>query len=746
MSPLRIAILAAVATGGVAALSWEILWQLAATLALGLSALGTALTLAATMGGMAIGSLGMGRWLRGGRSVARPLRAYAALEATIGLWGLVILPAFAAVGDVDAAIYRMAPPLAPFTHAFSILVVLGPPTIAMGATVPVFQLVARSYRLPVSVLYGLNTAGAFAGVLLVSFVVLPALGVTRTSWLVAGLNLTLAAVLLAVPRPGVAVSEPEPSPAAANGGSLWLPGLVVFGTGLVTFGLEVAWFRALRTAFWSTTDSFAIILASVLGPLALGAHAAAWLYRRGVGPGATLAAAAAAILLATPLVERMDLFATSQGSYGTTMAWWLVLSIVILGPAMLLLGVALPWYLEAHRDPHRSGRLYALNTAGAVAGSLLAAWWWLPSLGFAPTAWLLGVAVALLALLVNPGRMRFVAAVAGAAALVVAMTATSSPGRHRAYREEGFGGKKVLAIHEGPDTTTSVVETPRGLRWLMIDGFLATVQTPKADYMQWMGRLPMLLHPDPKRGLVICFGTGKTAWSVLDEGPEALDVVDVSEAVLRMAPLFPSNHGVLEDPRTDPIVMDGRAWLRRSDHRYDVITLEPMPPNFAGVNNLYSREFYETAAARLTPGGVVAQWLPFHLVTPHHSKSIAATFLEVFPDALLWVDPVSSTGILLGRTASEGAPLGTTWPGFAREPGLGARPLDPAQVRAQTRLGSAQLVSYAAHGTVITDDNQLLAFGDIRPGEGTTEAARQRGRWNRQEVRTYSGAPRSPTR
>ena len=156
-----------------------------------------------------------------------------------------------------------------------------------------------------------------------------------------------------------------------------------------------------------------------------------------------------------------------------------------------------------------------------------------------------------------------------------------------------------------------------------------------------MGSLPMLLHPDPERALVICFGTGQTANALRQENPEELDIVDLNRAVFDMAPFFDINEDVLNDPRVSAIVMDGRAWLRRTDRLYDVITLEPMPPNFAGVNSLYSREFYEIMADRLRPNGVVAQWLPFHLVTVHHATSVVATFRAVFPDAVLWIDPVT---------------------------------------------------------------------------------------------------------
>jgi hypothetical protein len=247
-------------------------------------------------------------------------------------------------------------------------------------------------------------------------------------------------------------------------------------------------------------------------------------------------------------------------------------------------------------------------------------------------------------------------------------------------------------------------------RALVIDGFVATAEDmPAVSYMEWMGRLPMLLHPEPKRALVICFGTGQTANAVRQEDPERLDVVELNPAVLRMAPHFHSNQGVLDDARVRAIVMDGRAWLRRSRERYDVVTLEPMPPHFAGVNSLYSREFYEIVASRLAPGGIVAQWVPFHLLPPFHAASIAATFQAVFPDAFLWRGLGSS--ILVGRREPVGTPLGSEWPGLSRA-GTG-RPDSAADADRRVLLDSTQLARWAARGAIITDDNQLLAYGSI---------------------------------
>jgi SAM-dependent methyltransferase len=232
--------------------------------------------------------------------------------------------------------------------------------------------------------------------------------------------------------------------------------------------------------------------------------------------------------------------------------------------------------------------------------------------------------------------------------------------------------------------------------------------------MYWMGALPARLHPDPQRALVICFGTGQTANALRQHVRGGVDVVEISRAVLAMAPHFGANQGVLDDPRVRAIAMDGRAWLRRSEQRYDVITLEPMPPNFAGVNSLYSKEFYEIVARRLEPGGVVAQWLPLHLVDPQHAVSIAATFVDVFPDAVLWVDPVGGTSILAGRRAGAAEAIGRIWPGPSNVPAN--RKLDDEAIRRSLLLDGASLAEYARAGTLVTDDNQMLQFSQLRAG------------------------------
>jgi predicted membrane-bound spermidine synthase len=687
-----------------------VLWQIRASLALGASAPATAITLAAAMGGMAAGSFLAGRWLRG-RRLAWPLRSYGALELAIGIAGICMPAGFRLLERADVVLYAQAPGLAALGRALGVALLIGPATLAMGASIPVFARVCGAHGTSLAALYGINTLGAAAGVLLNAFVLVPWLGLAASGWLVASLNAAVFAATRALERrPQAAPAPPREAPARLPPAGA---SALVFATGFATFALEVAWFRGLRGAFQSSTDSFAIMLFAVLLALGAGARLVPWLRRLGTPPGMLLSAAAVAILLATPFVERMDLLVAGAEGYADRIARRSLLALATLGAPMLLLGTVLPWLLEEYRRRGGAGWLYATNTLGSVLGSLLATWVFLPTLGFAHTAWAIGAGVALLAAALR-SRGWGIGLCAGAAALAVAVLGTEHLGRERILGTSAWAPLEVIAFEEGAEATAAVVEGQvsegGSARALVIDGFIATGEDmPSTSYMAWMGRLPMLLHADPKRALVICFGTGQTAHAVRQEQPERLDVVELNPAVLRMAPLFHSNQGVLDDARVRAIVMDGRAWLRRSRELYDVVTLEPMPPHFAGVNSLYSREFYEIVASRLAPGGVVAQWVPFHLLPPFHAASVAATFQSAFPDALLWHGPGSA--ILLGRREPGAPALGWEWPGLLRT--AAGRPESTPQVGERVLLDSTQLARFAGRGAIITDDNQLLAYGSI---------------------------------
>ena len=198
-------------------------------------------------------------------------------------------------GPEGGALY----PALRFATSFALLLV---PTALMGATLPVLtKFVVRRLSdvgIGVGLLYGLNTLGAVAGVVLITFFLMEALGLETSTYAVAAVNFTVAAVAWLIDRrlPVAAAQATEaaapqrradstPAPA----GSPVLPGyllaVVMAGFGLSGFaalGYEVAWLRLLIVTFQANTHyDFSIILIAFLLGISLGSFACSRYLRRG---------------------------------------------------------------------------------------------------------------------------------------------------------------------------------------------------------------------------------------------------------------------------------------------------------------------------------------------------------------------------------------------------------------------------------------------------------------------------------
>ncbi|MBP7865817.1 MAG: fused MFS/spermidine synthase [Acidobacteria bacterium] len=631
--------------------------------------------LAVYMGGLALGAAAFGRLVDRSRA---PLRLYALLELAIGLYAL-LLPVLASwAGPVYVALARSVPEspalLLVLRATYGAVLVL-PPTILMGGTLPVLARFVgrceRTFGRELGTLYGANLVGACLGSLAAAFLLIPALGLrgATVSAVLANLGIGLAALAWnARDRGPAAVTEtagggaPVARPPADRLRALLTA--TAFVSGFTSLGYEVLWTRVLLFAFTSTLQAFALILATFLAGLALGSGLFALVERRGprlrllsaaLSFGGLLALVMVPLSLRATEIVRWFAAGASSGPGAVTAGMALAAGLVILLPATLM-GFVFPMVSRLLTPDLRHagkgiGRAYMVNTVGAVLGSLATGFVLIPllglkgalvtlaavqaAMGWALLPWAEGRAAARrLALLSGLGLL---AGVAGAAVLL------RGPNPF-----DPVPGRDVVAHRDGVSASVSVVRNERGGKSLRIDGFEAASSDAVGAYMGMMTHIPMLLHPDPRAVLVICFGTGTTAGAGLRYPGARVDVVDIDANVLAMAGHFREvNGGVAESPRARLVVDDGRNYLLTTLRRYDVITSEPMPPVFAGVTNLYSREYYELARRRLKPGGLLVQWLPFHLVSASEAWSILGTVQAVFPETTLWVHGL--TGIIVAR-------------------------------------------------------------------------------------------------
>ena len=232
------------------------------------------------------------------------------------------------------------------------------------------------------------------------------------------------------------------------------------------------------------------------------------------------------------------------------------------------------------------------------------------------------------------------------------------------------------------------------------------------SYMRLMAHFPLLAHPNPKRALLICFGVGTTAAAIANHGTiDTIDTVDLNHNVFRTAPEFDYSHGgVQNDPRLRMINDDGRDFLNRTDRRYDLITSEPPPPMTAGVYRLYSREYYKAALDHLTDDGLMSQWLPVYQMPLAAEKLAVATFLDVFPHALMFqgfdrdlILVGSKAPIDLDRIEQRFAESGRVVADLRR-----LRISSPAQLRARVGMLDTDLRAKFRSSRVLSDQHNDL--------------------------------------
>jgi spermidine synthase len=297
-----------------------------------------------------------------------------------------------------------------------------------------------------------------------------------------------------------------------------------------------------------------------------------------------------------------------------------------------------------------AGRLYFWNTAGGILGALAAGFWLIPALNvqnalFATISLSAASGAALVAWSARAPRLRFglPALAAGALALMWGSFAgTRLPEKVLLEWLNRSPDSKTRFLFYADDPEASVA-VPSPARRLIINGVGVTGYT---NATKMMAHIPLLLHRDPKRVLIICFGMGTTYRSVLSHRVD-VEVVDLVPSVFETFRYFyPDAAARLADPRARRFVDDGRNHLLRSRGGYDVIIVDPSPPLYAaGTVNLYSRDFFQLARSRLRPGGILSVWLPEY--PEPDFKMVMKSFAGALPETQFWLGTAQRGGLVM---------------------------------------------------------------------------------------------------
>ena len=707
-------IAACFALSGAAGLTYEVLWMRMLGLVFGATTIAVSVVLAAFMGGLALGSAVGGKVAE---RIARPLRAYAWIEISIGLYALAVPIAFRVLDRFDAALWQQIHPgtfrfaLARFVLAASALLI---PTALMGATLPMIVAAIRRYGATaprmISRFYGLNLVGAIAGTLVGGFLLLPALGMRATTWVAAATNLLIGiAALIASRQPFPTDSSKDNAnnqrtdDSRADSGStdraLWFG--CAFASGFVTIGMQVVWSRILSMIIGSSTYAFTMVLALFLTGLAIGAWLVA--FRKHTDPARLRRVVFVVQILIVlslflsfsftnsvpELLIRLGFILQVSSWHGLLALQAFAAMLLILLPATLM-GMVMPlvlmWTASAKKESATEklvGQTYALNTIGAIAGAimttfvlvpiattrlavfamvatsvLIAAIAYQPKKPAADMALVRSLSIGIAAVLIIGGlflwpRSNLNELSIGAYDSYVRVLAQS---RSVPDQPNGPNDHQLLMYDEGRTTTVSV-RRDWGITSVAINGRTNASDADDMPTQILLGQLGVLTAPRLERALVVGFATGVTPGAILQSSIKSVECIELESAAVRSSRFFEHvNNRPLNDQRLHVIIDDARTYLRVNPAKYDLIVSEPSHPWVPGVANLFTREFFTLGRERLTADGVFVQWLQLYQLSTESLKSVLATFHSVFPNVAVFRVQGAAKGkdlILVGSREPE---------------------------------------------------------------------------------------------
>lgn len=679
---------------GFSSLIYQVLWTRMLVLVFGATTFATSTVLAIFMGGLALGSFIAGRFCD---RLKHPVLWYALLEGVIGIWAIFTPAMF----DAATPLYKM---VWQQTHAsmwqlgllrfFCTAAILIVPTTCMGATLPVLSRYLatslESIGSRVGSLYASNTFGAVFGAALTGFLILPAVGLSKTLFIAFTINIALFVI-------GAIIWKR--SPAQKEGGALIegaavgsqpsrepLPFNVMLATGVfacsgaIAMIYEVCWNRALLMVIGSNTYAFTVMLCSFLIGIFVGSAVCSRFIDRARDPMFLFALLQISIGILTLIsmqqfnnLPYVNLAWNAEGLADPTLAMFgrFIIAGCALAPITVCLGAIFPAVVKTcTTDLAAVGRsigfLYSANTVGAIVGAFLAGFVCLPLFGAEKTlilGALLNAALGLVLLCAcgNTSRpVQLVSAVSGVvaiAALIMTQTLWDPivllHGQN--YRRSVAMRKKfdspqsfARALHQtsqlkywadGTCSHVGVVKSrTTGVTSLMTNGHIDASDGYDMPVQSLLPAFPLLLHPDSKDVAVVGWGCGQTTGIATLFPVQRIDAIELEPKVIEASKFF--HHMNLkpeQDPRVNLIFNDGRNFLLATDKQYDVIVSEPSNPWQAGVCNLFTQQYFRICKKRLKSDGILTVWLQIHEVPPADVCGVLAAIKKEFSEAIVFV-------------------------------------------------------------------------------------------------------------
>jgi spermidine synthase len=294
-----------------------------------------------------------------------------------------------------------------------------------------------------------------------------------------------------------------------------------------------------------------------------------------------------------------------------------------------------------------TGSVYLLEACGSGLGGIAASVLLIPRC----TAFEISAIVAILnlmaatSLLVRAEQWRRIALVGVVGGVGLALALATLPRVERSTLQRLWKGFQVVEVRNSRYGNLAVVET-EGTRSLYANG-LVVATAPNAEAAEESVHFALLQHPAPRRILLIGGGiNGSLKQALQHPSLESVDYVELDPVIIDLAERHFAGEwsAARADPRVQIHRLDGRLFLKTAESTFDVIIVNLPDPQTAQLNRFYTREFFEEAARKLSPNGVLSFQLTAaeDYISPQLGeflRCINRTLLDVFPEVAAMPGP-----------------------------------------------------------------------------------------------------------
>jgi len=171
-------------------------------------------------------------------------------------------------------------------------------------------------------------------------------------------------------------------------------------------------------------------------------------------------------------------------------------------------------------------------------------------------------------------------------------------------------------------------------RVLALDGIVQTSEKDEFIYHEMLCQVPMFLHKNPKRVLIVGGGDGGSLEEILKHKIEKVWMVEIDKKVIELSQKYlPSiSKGAFSDKRAEVVVEDGKEFIKRHEDFFDVIVLDLSDPG-GPAKDLISLNFYKRVKKALRKNGMVSIQSGSFTCQPELVRTIFKRVRKIFPSA-----------------------------------------------------------------------------------------------------------------